>query len=67
MKAGDKYESKGGMGFVIKAVSKKEITVEVERTVRKGGKHEPQQMEKRTRVIPVNDWHFFVAPYEPLS
>lgn len=66
MKAGDRYESKGGMGFVIKAVSKKEITVEVERTVRKGGKHEKQQLEKRTRIIPVSQWHFFVAPYELL-
>lgn len=43
-------------------VTKTKITVEVERIVRKQG-GEPK-IEKRTREISSDEWHFFVLGYE---
>lgn len=63
MKAGDRAESPSGLGYVVTKVTKREITVEVERVVRRNGKH---TVEKHTRVVPAERWDVFASPYKEL-
>lgn len=58
---GQIYESPGGMQFKIIGATKKDITVEVDRVVRKSGK---QISETRTRVVPRALFQSFARAYE---
>lgn len=68
MKPDDIHTSPDGHSFRILAFDKNTITVEVERTVRKGGMHSPAVIEKRQRVL-TPGWRFdtFAKPYTLLN
>lgn len=68
MKPDDVHSSEDGHSFRILAFDKNTITVEVERTVRKGGQHSPAITEIRQREVPVG-WRFelFARPYTQLN
>lgn len=60
MKAGDRATAPSGLGYVVTKVTKREITVEVERVVRRNGK---RTIERNTRIVPIERWAVFASPY----
>lgn len=68
MKPDDVHTSPDGHSFRVLAFDSNIITVEVERTVRKGGMHSPAITEKRRRVLtPGWDFDTFAQPYTLLN
>lgn len=62
MKVGDTYESPGGLGFVIKALDKKTVTVDVDRVYEdKDGK---RILKVNERVMPRERFEGFARPYK---
>lgn len=58
-KVGDHWESPSGLGFRVTAVTKKAVTVSVDRSVR-------NKLEVRTRDVPITGWDSFARPYTRL-
>lgn len=63
-KRGQVYESPGGMQFKVTGCTQKEVTVDVDRTVRKNNK---RIVETRTRLVPRALFDSFARAYKLVS